>query len=284
MRKNELLDLEFRHLNQMKDYPEQGRNKEQYGMLRPAQSTVVLPLTAQDQNSQVMVQRMISGDFQPTVAPMNPDVNNFTMNPSRNQVDRFYSHNIQNMSMQFLNDQGHQLKNHLHHSPITPRDQFYGLGPLKDANDAQLQMLVTPPPLKTPGSQHHALNTDTQHQPPHRHSLYHSSQLNGQDTLQSIGSPSQQALVSQSEQTVEAQPSDPPPDRSADPSITSTVRHSNQQEIVEDTRTENMTEAADTARHHHLPLLDRELTHAEVRNCEQACEAYVRDDEFEIEL
>lgn len=45
IRKNDVIDLEFRHLNHMKEIPEQLQNKENLGMLRPTQSTVALPLT-----------------------------------------------------------------------------------------------------------------------------------------------------------------------------------------------------------------------------------------------
>ena len=241
---------------------------------------------------------MVTGDFQPKSHQMNPEVNNFTMNPSRNQVDRFYSHNIQNMSMQYHNDQSYLIKNPQHYSPITPRDQFYGLHPLPDGDDVepvpQAQMLVTPPPVKTPASQN-ILNTENQqlenqHQLGNQESRY-DSQLNGQESLQSMDCSPPRAQASQSEQTVEGQGARQQTMRSdlergyTDPS-TSTVRNQNQQcEIVEDSQTENMTEEMETARHHqHLPLLDRELTVDEVRNCEQACDKYVMNDEFEIEL
>lgn len=46
-----------------------------------------------------------------------------------------------------------------------------------------------------------------------------------------------------------------------------------------------MTEAIETSRNNqHLPLLDRELTNEEVLNCENACNQYVMNDEYEIEL
>lgn len=43
------------------------------------------------------------------------------------------------------------------YSPITPRDQFYTMSQLKDTKHdeslgQQVQMLVTPPPVKTPNS------------------------------------------------------------------------------------------------------------------------------------
>lgn len=137
---------------------------------------------------------MVSGDFPQKSQHVNPDVNNFTMNPSRNQADRFYSHNIQNMSVQFRNEQNYLIQAPAQHrSPITPRDQFYGgLGQLKETNDdaiPQAQMLVTPPPVKTPGSQH-VLNTEKQQlerqQLRDQHSLYH-SQVEYQESMQSVG-------------------------------------------------------------------------------------------------